>query len=51
LTGGFNVVVALDDDVDVDDVVGIALERAHQAWIDETIASLSSRPARSRPRE
>jgi DNA-binding PadR family transcriptional regulator len=28
---------------------GIALERAHMAWIDESIASLSARPARSRP--
>ena len=28
---------------------GIALERAQMAWIDESIASLSARPARSRP--
>jgi DNA-binding PadR family transcriptional regulator len=28
---------------------GIAVERAQMAWIDESIASLSARPARSRP--
>ena len=28
---------------------GIALERAQMAWIDESIAFLSARPARSRP--
>jgi DNA-binding PadR family transcriptional regulator len=28
---------------------GIALERAQMAWIDQTIASLSARPSRSRP--
>lgn len=28
---------------------GIALERAQMVWIDESIASLSTRPARSRP--
>jgi len=27
---------------------GIALERAHQAWVDETIASLNARRGRSR---